>query len=1345
MATLFTCQFVSQKNITWTINIDDADHVGAATDIEVAADGFSLSYDGEENPLQTIVGSRCKVTAAVSSSTETALQGFASDLQSAAEERFTMEIRRNAGTDQIFWCGYILADLSGFEDMEPPYGFAITAVDGISRLKDVEYKDDSGANDVPYGFETFLTHILNCLTQGTLHTTYYTTSDQYLRTSVNWVDSVMGAPTETECPLAQTRVNGEVFARPNRSNNAEEWTFDSCYEVLDKILGGWQCRMLMSDGAYRIEQVAERAQDTHYERRFAYDETLLSSTSVAAHDITIQQDTVNEKLAGNNFDYLPPVSSVLAKWEHVTVKNQIEGLGGKWMSGTAAQATRTISDVTFNVGTKIYLSAEVSMDVDLNDTYTTPWRYVIAMRLYKNGQYLKSNTFSVQDGQGNYLQQVDRDPITIHPSFAAYEISSAFSVNDEVQHTEIINLQLNNISGGAGDLTITFALLNAYELDETAIVGEIVNFWSVTNPALYIVDSTDPDSFLDNERLYEGDNPDAGNANILEFDMYFGSNVQGWTVSRLQTYNGSSWEDSGDDWDRDTNANDHDFGQLWVEQAISLMRDATKTYTGQFLTKALMPHSRAVFDYDDSAWLMLSGTFQAREHVFQGVWMSAGTNETDVTPGPPIKKGLSPTGNPFTTQMRRLPGRFDPTAVGLGANLGELGIVALTANFIGSTISSGSITSLPVRESIPENAFLANDNIFVVNPKTGKTYPFTVSTDSDAGDTSIAVNSLATSEDIPTGCIVLYSVMNKMTQTGGTTSELPNVVDGAIILGVGTAWQTYVGVTDGHVLTWNSSSGTWEAQAPSGGGGSVSGDINHLAYFDTASSVTSDTNTLYWNPTTNRLGIGTTGPYTDLGVDGAISVGDSMTASNTIRALNLISTDAVMRILRVSANVNTASPSIELIHRTSADGADSEYWDIYPSSTFLGFRDRNSSNAVRMKLSNSGYNAVLGDAAINSSYGLLLKQAGSTDGLAVQRSSSTAAIGLYHNGSATVESIGGLNLKFTTAANSLLEIRPGGGSAQIRQVLVNPNSNITTALGNGAIWDFTGTYAPTTAGGDFSMLRLGTTINQTGSADQVTRGLYINPTLTALASAGFRAIEWPSTSGHFLYQGGSISTDSYHRGNIVFGGSSDNPGAKVDISGDTSTSASDSLRVRDSSNSVILHVRDDSRVGILTSSPSVTLDAATATDGIALPEGTTAQRPSVNNSIRINSTAEGLEVRQGAKWHRLTSQDTPTIAAGAAAGTGPTVSVTLGNDLVHSVSLTVGTSPLTGVLFTVTFGTALEAGLATLVQMTPTNSNASAANTVVYVSTAANSSYQVSTSFALTASTTYTWAFHVKQ
>jgi hypothetical protein len=65
---------------------------------------------------------------------------------------------------------------------------------------------------------------------------------------------------------------------------------------------------------------------------------------------------------------------------------------------------------------------------------------------------------------------------------------------------------------------------------------------------------------------------------------------------------------------------------------------------------------------------------------------------------------------------------------------------------------------------------------------------------------------------------------------------------------------------------------------------------------------------------------------------------------------------------------------------------------------------------------------------------------------------------------------------------------------------------------------FQNNIAPTSGTGIFNLLDIVSTINQTGGANGITRGLYINPTLTS--AADFRAIE--TTTGSVLFNGGNV-------------------------------------------------------------------------------------------------------------------------------------------------------------------------------------------------------------------------------
>jgi len=66
-------------------------------------------------------------------------------------------------------------------------------------------------------------------------------------------------------------------------------------------------------------------------------------------------------------------------------------------------------------------------------------------------------------------------------------------------------------------------------------------------------------------------------------------------------------------------------------------------------------------------------------------------------------------------------------------------------------------------------------------------------------------------------------------------------------------------------------------------------------------------------------------------------------------------------------------------------------------------------------------------------------------------------------------------------------------------------------------------------------------------------------------------------------------------------------------------------------------------VGLGSTAPRVSLDASQETDAIALPQGTTAQRPIGNNPyIRYNTTNSALEFYNGTDWVEIISDYFPT-------------------------------------------------------------------------------------------------------
>lgn len=122
-------------------------------------------------------------------------------------------------------------------------------------------------------------------------------------------------------------------------------------------------------------------------------------------------------------------------------------------------------------------------------------------------------------------------------------------------------------------------------------------------------------------------------------------------------------------------------------------------------------------------------------------------------------------------------------------------------------------------------------------------------------------------------------------------------------------------------------------------------------------------------------------------------------------------------------------------------------------------------------------------------------------------------------------------------------------------VRISNISSITNTSGAIAILSNYSTFAPTSGTATYHEFEILTTINQTGGANGITRGIYINPTLTA--AADWRSIDIVNNSGFAIYQSGA-SAKNYFNGLVGLGTTT--PTAYLDLPASTTTYAS--LRMR---------------------------------------------------------------------------------------------------------------------------------------------------------------------------------------
>jgi hypothetical protein len=118
-----------------------------------------------------------------------------------------------------------------------------------------------------------------------------------------------------------------------------------------------------------------------------------------------------------------------------------------------------------------------------------------------------------------------------------------------------------------------------------------------------------------------------------------------------------------------------------------------------------------------------------------------------------------------------------------------------------------------------------------------------------------------------------------------------------------------------------------------------------------------------------------------------------------------------------------------------------------------------------------------------------------------------------------------------------------GSSSATGGVFTFSGNTFTQTSGAQIFFRSINNFYPTSGNATFDAFNIKTTVNQTGGANGITRGLYINPFL--IIAADWRSIEWSNTTGFGLY--GSGTADNYLNGNL--GIKTTSPTDLIDING----------------------------------------------------------------------------------------------------------------------------------------------------------------------------------------------------
>ncbi len=611
----------------YILQIHDNEFSGTAQDIKGNAEGLNINWRGDtQNPFPEMIPSSLTYVMRFRS-TETDKYNFIEDLVSAQEERFFIRVYRDGG---YWWQGFILIDEGSHQDY-PFVDFRISAVDGIARLRNMDYRDK--ANDTSFtGRETLLQHLYHCIDLINMDFPGLTTSPR-LRTNIPWFSE--GMPTGGESCLGLTTLSHSVFTYTDTNGN-EKYT--SAWEVLRNLAGLFGASFYFSDGGYWLMNKERYKNSPASQEIYKYGSNM-SYIGKESIDITTVIG-VNDrfKVAKMNTLYLPPLAQYCVEYNHKTNENLATGV----FFSDAQPVERTLytnlniptdSDTRVKIKLKIRTRSNIILPVNLPDFYPIH-RYYFRFKINAGDNYLgrsgveeNDDFFELEDtelawgtepyftikSRGHYEGHENNDVFTefnfetppIPESATGGNLSIQMQLIEVLDNQENTPPQNGELSGGP-----------AFDWDTSLIDVRLENeeFTAARPSKTLRVFCAESDQENNTQKrsisLLMGDGPVHFSDSRLEYDD---SPTEGWKIIDQ----GSTYQD---------------ISALNASTRLSMQKRALEVLNGTIMGADIEFGNR--LDFDDKRYYFLSATFSAFYERWTGSWALAQT-DTGVIVLPP--------------------------------------------------------------------------------------------------------------------------------------------------------------------------------------------------------------------------------------------------------------------------------------------------------------------------------------------------------------------------------------------------------------------------------------------------------------------------------------------------------------------------------------------------------------------------------------------------------------------------------------------------------------------------------------------------------------------------------------
>ncbi|HNB51099.1 MAG TPA: hypothetical protein PK530_04120, partial [Anaerolineales bacterium] len=729
MAERFFHNFKSIRNETFRISIYDTEFVGTATSFDAGADGFTISFKGDnQERTGAVLATECAVRMRIVTSDH---ETFLTEIIASKEGRFTIKVTKGA-SPTLFWEGLILTDIGGYEEADRPF-FTLRAVDGLGLLKDVEYKDGA---DFYAGKQSLKDHLINALTHLSYVDTHFATTERFLRVAVDWWEGTMTNNT-TNDPLALTYADHSVWWEYKKADQEAR----SCLEVIENIMRCFGARITMFEGVFWVEQITYRTTSTIVLRAYDKAGTYLSSNNFSSQN-TINQTASGALFAGGVYEFFAPLSEARHTFQVNLHQNLLAGVNLGSGSGTL-----TVNrPVEANSGaTTLRLTGNIAISV-FNNSYTgnaTIPRFAIFKCTLKIGSYYLKRTYTVQNYQISYgAMSWETSASFFYLAVAmpnGVPASGSFQTYNYNQQQDITTPPLT----GGND---SYQVAMVWDSITQADIGNFLTSFNFLNQWLEPYSFGNP-ALNDDAWEYVTENPDVENTLIHETECLIGNSTDPNATGALWVKPSSSYI-LAEDWGDGTDTPDRPIEKLNVELVMGGQQHPIRRLSGTLYgTLTLM--GRVV--WDSANWLLLGGSYNANDANMQGEWFELDYDGAGLSTSGPIR--IRP-GFPTIPPTDGGGNDTGKAAYGLNSALPGTMMYPVAATRTTNQMPAGAVTNIDIVDLLAAGDFYAGDTIVVLNPITGNFDELDVTVTSSGGDDFITVSGTLTGDYPPDSPII---------------------------------------------------------------------------------------------------------------------------------------------------------------------------------------------------------------------------------------------------------------------------------------------------------------------------------------------------------------------------------------------------------------------------------------------------------------------------------------------------------------------------------------------------------------------------------------------------------------